>query len=84
MLYCFVQQQKNKVEHILWGKLNPKIVYANLFKPKPYPDSFLDYLSKQNKNYKRGKVLLIGDNEIDNEFAKNIKCKFMNVKSILK
>lgn len=79
-----VQQQKNKVDHILWGKLNPKIVYANLFKPKPYPDSFLDYLSKQNKKYKREKVLLIGDNEIDNEFAKNIKCKFMNVKSILK
>lgn len=79
-----VHQQKNKVENILWGILNPKIVYANLIKPKPYPDSFLDYLSKQNKKYQRSKIMLIGDNEIDNDFATNINCKFVNVKSILK
>jgi FMN phosphatase YigB (HAD superfamily) len=62
-------QQANKIKQINWDNhLQPsKVVYANEYKPKPCPEVF--FALSNLKSF--GKVLYIGDSEVDREFAIN-------------
>ncbi len=71
-------QQANKLRQINWkDNLKPsKVVFANEFIPKPSPEVFF----MLNKVKPFGKVLFIGDSEVDREFALNSGIDFFQIK----
>lgn len=73
-------QQKNKIKQIDWGNFSKdiEVIYANEYEPKPSSKVFEDYISK-SYNVQSEKVLMIGDNIVDEEFAKGIGCSFINI-----
>lgn len=71
-----VEQQKNKIQQIEWNELDENIhfVYANMYKPKPNIDSFIEV--QQNFEIDKRKTIFIGDSEVDCEYAKNLDIDF--------
>ena len=67
-------QQQNKFTQINWERFPKpsKIVFANEYRPKPSPDSFL----KTRDLIPANKVLYIGDSDVDYEFARNCEIEF--------
>lgn len=75
-------QQKNKVAQINWRNINlEKIYYANEIKPKPSPQLFNEKIKKDYKLESNDKILMIGDSDVDREFAKNIQSDFVFITS---
>jgi putative hydrolase of the HAD superfamily len=69
-------QQKNKIKSINWGiGCNKKVVYANLYLPKPSSESFL-YLKKE---YDLKQPIYIGNLPEDYLFAQNCGVDFIEV-----
>ncbi len=73
-------QQRNKVAQINWENIEIRnIYYANEVVPKPSVAVFeiikKDFLFKGND-----KILMIGDSQVDEEFAKNIGADFVKIK----
>lgn len=77
-----VDQQKNKVENIRWNGLRPDVIYANEIKSKPDTISFSTYLLKNKIEIREDEILMIGDSEVDQLFAKNLGCDFKYVSSL--
>lgn len=78
-----IEQQKNKIEQIDWGIFLDyvEIVYANEYAPKPSAKVFEEYIMKCY-NVQPKKVLMIGDSEVDEGFAKKIGGFFINIKNL--
>lgn len=72
-----VEQQRNKISQINWGKIcKPvEVIYANEHRPKPFADSY-DYLISR---YKFRKPVYIGDSELDLRFAQNASIDFISI-----
>ena len=71
-----VIQQRNKVNNINWRNLDSKIrfLFANEFKPKPSIDSFLQL--KELHGIDNNNCVMIGDSEVDLNYAKNCQIAF--------
>jgi len=78
-----VVQQKNKVANIQWDGLLTDIIYANEISPKPNPISFSKYLLKNKIKINKDEILMIGDSNVDELFAKNMGCDFEHVSYFL-
>ncbi len=77
-------QQRNKVAQIDWDDIEVhNIYYANEISPKPSCEIYeiikKDFLLNEND-----KILMIGDSQIDEEFAKNIDADFCLVDNDIK
>ncbi len=79
-----VNQQKNKIRSIKWFGLNNSIefVYANNYKPKPSIASF-EYIYYKYKN-QIDRTLMIGDMLSDEEYARNAKIDYLDIKELKK
>lgn len=73
-------QQKNKIKQIDWGDLRKdiEIIYANEHEPKPSTKVFENYIMR-SYDVQSYNVLMIGDSNVDEEFAKRIGCSFINI-----
>ena len=78
-----VVQQKNKVANINWEDLLTHVIYANEISPKPNPISFSKYLLKNKIAINKNEILMIGDSNTDELFAKNMGCDFEHVSYFL-
>lgn len=77
-----ILQQMNKVRQTEWHGLDQFItfVYANMIYPKP--DARLYLYLKKKYNLLNAQTIMIGDSEIDKQFAKNSKIKFISTQNI--
>ena len=78
-----VVQQKNKVANINWEGLLTDVIYANEISPKPNSISFTKYLLKNKIAINKNEILMIGDSNVDELFAKNMGCDFEHVSYFL-
>lgn len=76
------KQQANKIRQIVWGSLPKpsKVIFANEFKPKPSIESFRHL----QINFCQKKILMIGDSDIDRDFASKAKIDFYRINLIHK
>lgn len=74
-----VDQQKNKVANIQWEGLQTEVIYANEINPKPDAISFSTYLVKNKIKINKHEILMIGDSNADQLFAKTFGCDFKHV-----
>ena len=76
-----VTQQQNKIDQIDWQGIEHNIhfVLANLISPKPDVRLF-NYLKKTFYLFEK-ETIMVGDSEIDEEFARNSNISFRNVNS---
>ena len=75
-----VTQQKNKIKSINWQPIYsiPKVFYANELKPKPSSYSF-KFISEYFNLKNEGKVLMVGDSNIDYNFSKSVGADFLKI-----
>lgn len=77
-------QQQNKIKFIDWGDLKPMIYYASDYESKPSPKVYYESIFPSHSNIlQSGKIVFIGDSEVDKIFAENIGVPFINVNEIL-
>jgi FMN phosphatase YigB (HAD superfamily) len=71
-----VQQQKNKVNSIDWGRANENLIfiYANMYEPKPSKVLWNSISSNLESHFSKG--IMIGDSFIDQLFARNLGIDF--------
>ena len=74
-------QQKNKITNIDWRGFNPFVIYANEYKAKPNKECFLPIKNKF-KLTDHHKLLYIGDHDVDQAFAENIKSDFLFINKL--
>ncbi len=73
-------QQKNKIKQINWGNIKiKKVYYANEIAPKPSKEIFKN-IQKDFRLTNNHKTLMIGDSEVDKDFAKNIGADYVFIK----
>lgn len=75
-----VMQQRNKIKYLDWQGLSMDVFYANTIEPKPSAAIFFQEIQPK---YKPKSILMVGDTNIDNQFADNIGAEFLYVDRVL-
>ena len=74
-----IDQQKNKIKHILWDGLDKQtgFVFANEIEPKPSPAGVFHILKVTG--IQAEKTIFIGDSEVDQLCAQNSGIRYLDV-----
>lgn len=76
-------QQRNKIDHIDWQGLKSYLKFVLADEIEKKPSLLLFQYIKRKYNIVESKTIMIGDSEVDMQFAKNSQIKFLNISDII-